>query len=175
MYCYKCGKYTETDETLCPECKAKENKVEPQVIVGEEEVITPTEEETKGITAGQILANHNIAVESMGFGKDDVNFPYLQKISSFSGGITTLISYPDEFESVFASMFVQSQSIIVTNVKLVIRLTSGTRILDYYRGTPDNVFLGNREDVDDKILKLNLGQIEKTRFRVGRFYPGAGY
>lgn len=124
---------------------------------------TGSDTESKGIKAGQILAEHNIAVESMGFGKDDVNFPYLQKISSFSGGITTLISYPDEFASVFASMFEQSQSIIVTNVKLVIRLTSGTRILDYYRGTPDNVYLGNREDVDDKILELNLGQIEKNQ------------
>lgn len=127
---------------------------------------TPTgsDTETKGVKAGQILAEHNIAVESMGFGKDDVNFPYLQKISSFSGGITTLISYPDEFASVFASLFEQSQSIIVTNVKLVLRLTSGTEILDYYRGTPDNVYLGNREGVDDnKILELNLGQIEKNQ------------
>lgn len=126
---------------------------------------TPTgsDTESKGVMAGQTLADHNIAVESMGFGKDDVNFPYLQKISSFSGGITTLISYPDEFASVFASIFEQSQSIIVTNVKLVLRLTSGTRILDYYRGTPDNVYLGNRESVDDKILELNLGQIEKNQ------------
>lgn len=126
---------------------------------------TPTgsDTESKGVMAGQILADHNIAVDSMGFGKDDVNFPYLQKISSFSGGITTLISYPDEFASVFASMFEQSQSIIVTNVKLVLRLTSGTRILDYYRGTPDNVYLGNREGVDEKILELNLGQIEKNQ------------
>lgn len=126
---------------------------------------TPTgsDTESKGVRAGQILADHNIAVESMGFGKDDVNFPYLQKISSFSGGITTLISYPDEFASVFASMFEQSQSIIVTNVKLVLRLTSGTRILDYYRGTPDNVYLGNREGVNDKIFELNLGQIEKNQ------------
>ena len=23
MYCYKCGKFIETDETLCPDCKAK--------------------------------------------------------------------------------------------------------------------------------------------------------
>lgn len=126
---------------------------------------TPTgsDTESKGVMAGQILADHNIAVESMGFGKDDVNFPYLQKISSFSGGITTLISYPDEFASVFTSMFEQSQSIIVTNVRLVLRLTSGTRILDYYRGTPDNVYLGNREGVDEKILELNLGQIEKNQ------------
>lgn len=126
---------------------------------------TPTgsDTESKGVAAGQLLSEHNIAVESMGFGKDDVNFPYLQKISSFSGGITTLISYPDEFASVFASMFEQSQSIIVTNVKLVLRLTSGTKILDYYRGTPDNVYLGNREGVDDKILEINLGQIEKNQ------------
>lgn len=126
---------------------------------------TPTgsDTESKGIMAGQVLASHNIAVESMGFGKDDVNYPYLQKISSFSGGITTLINYPDEFASVFASIFKQSQSIIVTNVKLVLRLTAGTRILDYYRGTPDNVYLGNREGVDDKILELNLGQIEKNQ------------
>ena len=47
MYCYKCGKYTKTDETLCPECKAKENKVEPQVIVVEEEVITPPQSSVK--------------------------------------------------------------------------------------------------------------------------------
>ena len=46
MYCYKCGKYIETDETLCPECKAKENKVEPQVIVVEE-VITPPQSSVK--------------------------------------------------------------------------------------------------------------------------------
>lgn len=126
---------------------------------------TPTgsDTESKGIMAGQTLAEHNIGVESMGFGKDDVNFPYLQKISSFSGGITTLISYPDEFASVFASMFEQSQSIIVTNVKLVLKLTSGTRILDYYRGTPDNVYLGNRDGVEEKILELNLGQIEKNQ------------
>ncbi len=124
---------------------------------------TGTDTESKGIAAGQTLADHNIAVESMGFGKDDVNFPYLQRISSFSGGITTLISYPDEFASVFASMFEQSQSIIVTNVRLILRLTSGTRILDYYRGTPDNVYLGNRADTDEKILEMNLGQIEKNQ------------
>lgn len=123
----------------------------------------PTEDEQKGIVVGQTLANHNIVVESMGFGKDDVNFPYLQKISLFSGGITTLISYPDEFASVFASMFEQSQSIIVTNVKLKLKLVSGTRISDYYRGTPDNVYLGNREGIDEKILELNLGQIEKNQ------------
>lgn len=126
---------------------------------------TPTgsDTESKGIRAGQTLAEHNIAVESMGFGRDDVNFPYLQKISSFSGGITTLISFPDEFASVFAAMFEQSQSIIVTNVKLVLKLTSGTRILDYYRGTPDNVYLGNRGNTNEKILELNLGQIEKNQ------------
>ena len=103
---------------------------------------TPTgsDTESKGVKAGQVLADHNIAVESMGFGKNDVNFPYLQKISSFSGGITTLISYPDEFASVFASMFGQSQSMIVTNVKLVLRLTAGTKILDYYRGFAVAVF-----------------------------------
>lgn len=125
---------------------------------------TPTgsDTESKGIKAGQILANHNIAVESMGFGKDDVNFPYLQKISSFSGGITTMINYPDEFASVFASMFEQSQSIIVTNVKLVLRLTPGIKILDYYRGTPDNVYLGNYERINDSCLELNIGQIEKN-------------
>ncbi len=33
MYCYKCGKYTETDETLCPECKAQQNQAQPQVVV----------------------------------------------------------------------------------------------------------------------------------------------
>ncbi len=99
----------------------------------------------------------------MGFVKDDVNFSYLQKISSFSGGITTLISYPDEFASIFASMFKQSQSIIVTNVKLVLKLTSGTRILDYYRGTPDNVYLGSRDDTEEKVFELNLGQIEKNQ------------
>ncbi len=124
---------------------------------------TGTDTEQKGIAAGEILANDNIAIESMGFGNNDVNFPYLQKISSFSGGITTLINYPDEFASVFSSMFEQSQAIIVTNVKLVLRLTSGTRILDYYRGTPDNVYLGNRGGTDEKILELNLGQIEKNQ------------
>lgn len=138
---------------------------------------TGNDTENKGVKAGQILAEHNIAVESMGFGKDDVNFPYLQKISSFSGGITTLISYPDEFASVFASMFEQSQSIIVTNVKLVLKLTSGTRIFDYYRGTPDNVYLGNREGVDDKILEINLGQIEKNqmyKYYFNVILPGVG-
>lgn len=124
---------------------------------------TGTDTEQKGIAAGEILANDNIAIESMGFGNNDVNFPYLQKISSFSGGITTLINYPDEFASVFSSMFEQSQAIIVTNVKLILRLTSGTRILDYYRGTPDNVYLGNRGGTDEKILELNLGQIEKNQ------------
>lgn len=138
---------------------------------------TGTDTESKGIKAGQILADHNITVESMGFGKDDVNFPYLQKISSFSGGITTLISFPDEFASVFASMFEQSQSIIVTNVTLVLRLTSGTKILDYYRGTPDNVYLGNRGGVDEKVLELNLGQIEKNQMYKYYFnvkLPGVG-
>lgn len=126
---------------------------------------TPTGNDTehKGIIAGQKLAAHNIAVESMGFGRNDVNFPYLQKISSFSGGIAILISYPDEFAAVFASMFEQSKSIIVTNVKLILKLTSGTRILDYYRGTPDNVYLGNHEGSNDKFLQLNLGQIEKNQ------------
>jgi len=160
----KCGNATNISEALllADSVLSRFNDALPKRVLFFTDGV-PTEEETKGITAGQILANHNIAVESMGFGKHDVNFPYLQKISSFSGGITTLISYPDEFASVFASMFEQSQSIIVTNVKLVIRLTSGTRILDYYRGTPDNVYLGNREGVDDKILELNLGQIEKNQ------------
>ncbi len=126
---------------------------------------TPTgsDTESKGIAAGQILANHNIEVDSMGFGKGDVNFPYLQKISSFSGGITTLISYPDEFASIFTSIFERTQSTLITNARLVLTLKSGTKILDFYRGTPDNVYLGNREDKDDKILELNLGQIEKNQ------------
>lgn len=119
--------------------------------------------ESRGIKAGQILAQYNIAVESMGFGEDDVNFPFLQRISSFSGGITTLISFPDEFESVFSSMFMKSQSIVITNAKLVLRLTSGTTILDYYRGTPDNVYLGNRGSDSEKTVELNLGQIEKNQ------------
>ena len=138
---------------------------------------TGTDSESRGIKAGQTLAAHNITVDSMGFGKDDVNFPYLQKISSFSGGITTLISFPDEFASVFASMFEQSQSIIVTNVKLLLKLTSGTKILDYYRGTPDNVYLGNRNGVDERILELNLGQIEKNqmyKYYFNVILPGVG-
>jgi uncharacterized protein YegL len=126
---------------------------------------TPTGDDTeiKGIEAGKTLADHNVSVESMGFGKDDVNFPYLQKISSFSGGMTTLINYPDEFASVFAAMFAQSQSVIVTNVRLLLKLTSNTKILDYYRGTPDNVYLGNNEGSEEKTLELNLGQIEKKQ------------
>lgn len=124
---------------------------------------TGTDTESKGIAAGQTLADHNVEVESMGFGKNDVNFPYLQKISSFSGGITSLISYPDEFESIFTSMFERSQSIIITNVRLILRLTSGTKILDYYRAVPDNVYLGNCTNTDEKVLEMNLGQIEKKQ------------
>lgn len=138
---------------------------------------TGKDTEKKGIMAGQVLAEHHIAVESMGFGKEDVNFPYLQKISSASGGITTLIRYPDEFASVFASMFEQSQSIIVTNVKLVLRLTAGTRIYDYYRGTPDNVYLGNRCGADERFFEINLGQIEKNQMYKYYFnvcLPGVG-
>ncbi len=140
---------------------------------------TPTGEDTeeKGIYAGKALADNYITVDSMGFGKDDVNFPYLQKISSFSGGITTLISYPDEFASVFASMFEQSQSIVVTNVKLVLKLTPGTRIYDYYRGTPDNVYLGNRGGVNEQLFEINLGQIEKNqmyKYYFNIMLPGIG-
>ncbi len=43
MYCYKCGKYTESDETLCPECKAQQNQAQPQVVVVEETALTPAE------------------------------------------------------------------------------------------------------------------------------------
>lgn len=136
---------------------------------------TPTGDDTegKGIAAGKLLASHNVVVESMGFGIEktnksgekevDVNFPYLQKISSASGGITSLINYPDEFASVFSSLFAQSQSIVVTNVKLVLRLVQGTKIYDYYRGTPDNVYLGNRNGSDERIFEINLGQIEKNQ------------
>lgn len=134
---------------------------------------TGNDTEEKGIAAGKKLATHNIVVESMGFGIErtntfgdkevDVNFPYLQKISSASGGITTLINYPDEFASVFASLFAQSQSIIVTNVKLILKLVQGTKIYDYYRGTPDNVYLGNRNGSDERVLEINLGQIEKNQ------------
>ena len=134
---------------------------------------TGNDTEGKGIAAGKLLASHNVVVESMGFGIEtedeygnkevDVNFPYLQKISSASGGITSLINYPDEFASVFASLFAQSQSIIVTNVKLVLRLVQGTKIFDYYRGTPDNVYLGTRNESDERVFEINLGQIEKNQ------------
>lgn len=133
--------------------------------------------ESMGVRAGQILAKYNIAVESMGFGMEDVNFPFLQKISSFSGGITTLINFPDEFATVFSTMFVQSQSIIITNAKLVLKLTSGTRIFDYYRGTPDNVYLGNKGGIDEKNVEINLGQIEKNQMYKYYFnvkLPGVG-
>ncbi|MBR5509970.1 MAG: VWA domain-containing protein [Lachnospiraceae bacterium] len=124
---------------------------------------TGTDTEEKGIHAGQTLAEHGISIESMGFGKDDVNFPYLQKISSSSGGITTLINYPDEFASIFSSMFEQSQSVVVSNVRLLLRLTAGTKIYDYYRGTPDNVYLGNRNGSEERMFEINLGQIEKNQ------------
>ena len=34
MYCYKCGKFIETDDTLCPDCKAQEEQtcVHPAVV-----------------------------------------------------------------------------------------------------------------------------------------------
>ncbi len=124
---------------------------------------TGNDTEAKGIAAGKLLASHNIAIESMGFGNEDVNFPYLQKVSSSSGGITTLINYPDEFASVFTSLFAQAQSIIVTNVKLIMKLVQGTKIYDYYRGTPDNVYLGNRSGSDERVFEINLGQIEKNQ------------
>lgn len=134
---------------------------------------TGSDTEGKGVAAGKLLASHNVVVESMGFGIEttdqygnkevEVNFPYLQKISSASGGITTLINYPDEFASVFASLFAQSQSIIVTNVKLIMKLVQGTKIYDYYRGTPDNVYLGNRNGSDERVFEINLGQIEKNQ------------
>lgn len=124
---------------------------------------TGNDTEEKGIAAGKFLASHNVAIESMGFGNKDVNFPYLQKISSASGGITTLINYPDEFASIFTSLFTQAQSIIVTNVKLILRLVQGTKVYDYYRGTPDNVYLGNRNGSDERLFEINLGQIEKNQ------------
>ena len=125
----------------------------------------PTGEDTeeRGISVGKTLASHNIAVESMGFGSDEVNFPYLQKISAESGGVTNLINYPDEFASVFTSLFAQSQSVVVTNARLVLRLVPGTKVYDYYRGTPDNVYLGNREGSDERTFEINLGQIEKNQ------------
>lgn len=124
---------------------------------------TGADTEEKGIIAGKRLASHNIAIESMGFGNEDVNFPYLQKISSASGGITMLINYPDEFASIFSSLFAQAQSIVVTNAKLILRLVQGTQIYDYYRGTPDNVYLGNRNGSGERFLELNLGQIDKNQ------------
>lgn len=139
----------------------------------------PTGEDTeeKGIDAGKKLAEHDIAIECMGFGKNDVNFPYLQKISSASGGITSLIGYPDEFASVFSSLFSQSQSIVITNVKLVLRQMAGSKIHDYYRGTPDNVYLGDISESDDKVLNINLGQIEKNqmyKYYFNMSVPGQG-
>ena len=134
---------------------------------------TGTDTEAKGIAAGKLLATHNVVVESMGFGIEtideqgnkevEVNFPYLQKISSASGGMTMLINYPDEFSSIFSSIFAQSQSIIVPNVKLILKLVLGTKIYDYYRGTPDNVYLGNRNGSDERVFEINLGQIEKNQ------------
>lgn len=124
---------------------------------------TGDDTEEKGVVAGKKLAEHDIAIECMGFGRNDVNFPYLQKISSSSGGITSLIEYPDQFAGVFSSLFSQSQSIVITNVKLVLKQMAGSKIHDYYRGTPDNVYLGDVSESDEKILNINLGQIEKNQ------------
>lgn len=173
---HRCGMNTNISDALLLADKIlakNEDAIPKRIIFFTDGAPTGGDTEGKGIAAGKLLASHNVVVESMGFGvetKDkngnkevDVNFPYLQKISSASGGITSLINYPDEFASVFASLFTQSQSIIVTNVKLVLRLVQGTKIYDYYRGTPDNVYLGNRNGSDDRLFEINLGQIEKNQ------------
>ena len=42
MYCYKCGKYVETDDTLCPDCKQKQaqEQAELKVVVTEQTATT---------------------------------------------------------------------------------------------------------------------------------------
>ena len=42
MYCYKCGKYTETEETLCPECKEQQRQAQPQAVAIRQNASTQT-------------------------------------------------------------------------------------------------------------------------------------
>ncbi len=122
----------------------------------------PTGEDTveKNVETGKLLASKNIVIESMGFGGDDVNFENLSEISIPTGGITQLINYPDEFAAVFNAMFQRAQTTVITNVKFSMALKAGSEVSDYYRGTPDNVYLGVNKD---KKIDFNIGQIEKNQ------------
>ncbi len=121
---------------------------------------TGEDNEELNIEAGNTLAGKSIVVNSMGFGQESVNFENLQAISTPTGGITSMINYPDEFSNVFRSLFAKAQSTVITNVKLKMFLKAGSVVGDYYRGTPDNSYLGK---CDSNELLLNIGQIEKNQ------------
>ncbi|WP_026522726.1 VWA domain-containing protein [Butyrivibrio sp. VCB2001] len=111
-------------------------------------------------STGKWLAEKNIVVESMGFGEKDVNFENLSEISIPTGGVTQLIKYPDQFASVFNAMFQRAQTTVITNVSLSMTVKAGAKVGDYYRGTPDNVYLGLNEG---NSIDFNIGQIEKNQ------------
>jgi Mg-chelatase subunit ChlD len=123
-----------------------------------------SESEEAGIQEGQLLAEYNITIDCLGIGKD-YNYDYLQKIAIPSRGITRQINTPEEAEALYRELFQVSQNLIATNVELKLQFSPDVRASEYYRGLPENTFLGKIEyDSPTARLKtFKLGDINRDK------------
>ena len=124
--------------------------------------VPTVDNEIDGIREGEYLSEYNISIDCLGLGKE-VNLPYLEQIAAPSNGSSNFITEAYEVERLFMNIFEKAKEVVITNAKLKLTFSKSIRITDYYRGTPENVYLGKVELDKNRSCVINLGQIERNQ------------
>ena len=107
--------------------------------------------------AGEAQA-HNIAIFALGLG-DDWNEDLLDDIAAASGGESDFIDSPDKIVPLFSQTIQRTQSLVVHNAQLILRLVNGVVPRQVWQVTPLIANLGY-QPLSERDVQVTLGEIE---------------
>lgn len=119
--------------------------------------------EEAGIRQAKLIAETGISIDCLGFGGNDVNFAFLEKLAKPSNGRTELINEPEEARDMFTELFENSTEVIITNAKLELTFPKYVRVTEHYKGTPEVAYLGKVLLDRDRKATVNLVNIERNQ------------
>lgn len=115
------------------------------------------------INAAEALGLKGVSLDCLGIGRD-INFGFLEKLSTKGNGRTEIVKKGDDAVRVFEGLFEKSKDVVITNAVLKLKNISNLiRVTEHYQGTPENRYLGKVRMNENREIHFNLGQVEKNQ------------
>lgn len=115
------------------------------------------------LKTAQQISSTGIVIDALGFGTE-FDYKFMQRLVSYSNGVTELVQRPEEIASVLQRRVQSATSAVATNVRLDLHFTPQIRANRGYRYSPEIAYLGRiRLPGESRNIQIPVGAIERDK------------